>query len=149
MKILAALLFTTAIFAAELKLGKPLTLTQPLTVSELTAKPEAWLDKTVQVKGKVSEVCQMMGCWMVIADPGTTKTIRIKVNDGEIVFPKDAAGRTAIAEGKLVKLTLTKEQAIAQARHEAEEQGRKFDPTTVKGPSISYQIQGSGAVLLD
>ncbi len=149
MRILAALLFTTALFAAELKLGKPLTLAQPMTVSELTAKPGDWVDKTVQVKGKVTEVCQMMGCWMAIADPGTAKIIRIKVNDGEIVFPKDAAGRMAIAEGKLAKITLTKKQAVAQAKHEAEEQGRKFDRASVRGPSISYQIQGTGAILLD
>ncbi len=71
------------------------------------------------------------------------------MDDGDIVFPKDSAGKTAIAEGKLVKISLTKEQSIAQARHEAEEQGRKFNPDSVKGPSVLYQIQGAGAVLVD
>jgi hypothetical protein len=145
----AASLFASLMFAGQLKLGKPLELSAPISVSEVTAKPDLYVDKTVQVKGKVTEVCQMMGCWMAIADPATNKSIRIKVNDGEIEFPKDAAGKTAIAEGKLVKISLTKEQAIAQAKHEAEEQGRTFDPKSVKGPSVSYQIQGSGAVLLD
>jgi 2-keto-4-pentenoate hydratase len=149
MKLAAALLLTGALFAAEVKLGKPLELKEPVPISELTASPDAYLDKTVQVKGKVTEVCQMMGCWMALADPATGKSIRIKVEDGEIVFPKDAPGKTAIAEGKLVKLSLTRDQAIAQARHEAEEQGRKFDPKSVKGPSVTYQIQGRGAVLMD
>jgi hypothetical protein len=149
MRLLAALLVTGTLLAAEVKLGKPLELKEPVSIAEVTAKPETYVDKTVQVKGKVTEVCQMMGCWMAIADSASNKSIRVKVNDGEIVFPKDAAGKTAIAEGKLVKLSLTREQAIAQAKHEAEEQGRKFDPKSVKGPSVTYQIQGTGAVLLD
>jgi len=37
----------------------------------------------------------------------------------------------------------------ARAKHKAEEQGRKFDPASVKGGAAIYQIQGSGAVILD
>jgi hypothetical protein len=75
--------------------------------------------------------------------------IRIKVNDGDIVFPKDSVGKLAIAEGKLTKLELSREQAAAKARHEAEEQGRKFNPSSVKSGVVIYQIEGAGAVLLD
>jgi len=149
MRLLAALLLTGAVFAAEVKLGKPLQLKEPVSIADVLAKPDAYVDKTVQVKGKVTEVCRMMGCWMAIADPATNKSIRIKVEDGEIVFPKDAPGKTAIAEGTLVKLSMTKDQAMAQARHEAEEQGGKFDPNSVKGASVTYQIKGIGVVLID
>ncbi|MCC6394115.1 MAG: DUF4920 domain-containing protein [Bryobacterales bacterium] len=142
-------LFAFCLTAAEVKLGKPLTLASPLPVSKLLAEPEPYVGKTVQVKGKVTEVCQMAGCWTNLVDPGTNVMIRVKVNDGEIVFPKDAVGKTAIAEGVLKKFTLTHEQALARARHEAEEQGRKFNPASVKGGATIYQIQGSGAVLLD
>ena len=41
----------------------------------------------------------MMGCWMMLHD-GAGSAVRIKVNDGEIVFPKDSPGREAIAEGR-------------------------------------------------
>jgi hypothetical protein len=84
---------------------------------------------------------------MQLADAASGKGIRIKVNDGEIVFPKDAIGKMAIAEGKLSKMELTKDQATAEAKHEAEEQGRKFDPKKVKGGSVTYQIDGTGAVI--
>jgi hypothetical protein len=43
---------------------------------------------------------------------------------------------------------LSKEEAIAKAKEEAEEKGVKFDPASVKGPMTVYQIQGSGAVIL-
>jgi hypothetical protein len=54
----------------------------------------------------------------------------------------------AVAEGTLAKIEMTKEQALAQAKHEAEENHKKFDPASVKGPVTIYQIQGTGAVIL-
>ena len=67
-----------------------------------------------------------MGCWMTIVDPVGERTIRVKVNDGEIVFPKAAVGKLAIVEGKLTRLELTHEQATA-----------------------IYMIEGAGAVIRD
>lgn len=125
--------------------GKGLTLSQPTPVSTILASPEQYVGKTVQVRGKVTEVCTMMGCWMQVVDQ--KDGMRIKVNDGEIVFPRTAVGQTATAEGVLKKLVLNKEQAVARARHEAEEQGRKFDPASVKGGLVIYQVQGTGAVV--
>ena len=90
-----------------------------------------------------------MGCWMTIVDPVGERTIRVKVNDGDIVFPKSAVGKLAIVEGKLTRLELTREQATAQARHEAEEQGRKFDPKSIKKGVTIYMIEGAGALIRD
>ncbi|MGJ5813554.1 DUF4920 domain-containing protein [Paludibaculum fermentans] len=148
MKYLVSLLIAAALcFAAESKLGKPLTLTTQTAIADINAKPAEFVGKTVQVKGKISEVCQSMGCWMQLVDPATKAAVKIKVKDGEIVFPKDSVGKIAVAEGKLSKIEMTKEQAIAQAKHEAEENKKKFDPASVKGPVTIYQIQGTGAVI--
>lgn len=135
--------------AAELKLGKPLTVKEPVSVEKIYAEPERFLGKTVAVKGKITEVCQMMGCWMNLVDVSSGKMIRIKVNDGEIEFPKNGAGKIAIAEGTLMKIELSKERAIAEGKHEADEMGRKFDPAAIRGPLTRYQIKGSGVVVLD
>lgn len=135
--------------AAPKDLGKPLTLKETLTIAKVLGAPDDYAGKTVQVKGKITEVCTMMGCWMNLVEPATSKAIRIKVNDGEIVFPKEAIGKFALAEGTFKKIQLTRDQAVARARHEAEETGRKFDPAQVKGPMTIYQIQGTGARLLD
>lgn len=137
----------TTLGAADVKLGKPLKLTQTSSVTDLLSKPDPVVGKTVQVKGKVTEVCQMMGCWMALADPDSGKSLRIKVNDGVIVIPKESVGKMAVAEGTFSKIELTKEQAIGRAKHEAEEQGRKFDPSTITSGQTIYQIQGSGIVI--
>ncbi len=136
-------------FAAAVNLGKPLTLKEQVSVQKLVASPEQYLGKTVQVKGKVADVCQMMGCWMELVEQGTGAHVRIKVEEGVIVFPKDSVGKTAIAEGVFSKVSMTREEAVEQARHEAEANKRKFDPASIKGPVTIYQVQGTGAVVSD
>jgi len=146
-----ALVFSclTVSLLAETKLGKPLTLGKSVTVAQLMGDPAASIGKTVQVTGRITEVCEMAGCWLNLVEPQSTKHVRFKVNDGEIVIPKQSVGKTAIAEGKLMKFDLTREQTIARARHEAEEQGRKFNPNAIKSGSTVYQIQGDGVVIVD
>jgi len=147
--LLLSLLISALCFAGDMKLGKPLTLDKPMTITEAMAKADTLAGKTVQVKGKVTEVCQNAGCWMALVDPASNAAIRIKVNDGDIVFPKESVGKMALAEGTLVRFVLTKEQAIARAKHEAEEQGRKFDASKITSGTTIYQIQGTGAVILN
>ncbi len=132
--------------AADLRLGKPLQVDHPISIAALLEKPADYTGKTVQVKGKITEVCQMAGCWMNLTDGD--KMVRIKVKDGDIEFPKDSAGKMAIAEGTFTKIEMTKEQAIAQAKHEAEEAGKKFNAAAVTSGKTIYQITGSGAVIL-
>ncbi len=104
----AALCVFTAF--AEQKLGKPLNNSEALSLASLMASPDQYVSKTVQVKGKVTEVCQAMGCWMNLTDDDG-HLLRIKVEDGDIVFPKDSIGKMAIAEGKLEKQEMSRERS--------------------------------------
>lgn len=141
------LLLLGASFVMGGPLGKPLELKKQTPIADLQKKPADYVGKTVQVRGKVAEVCEKMGCWMNLVDPASNARVRIKVKDGEIVFPKEAIGKMAVAEGKFVKIELTREQALEQAKHEAEENKKPFDPSKITGPVTIYQIQGSGAVI--
>lgn len=134
--------------AGDQKLGQPLTLTEAMPVGSLLAKPDPWVGKTVQVKGKITEVCQMMGCWMNLSDD-EGHLLRIDVEEGVVILPKDSAGKMAIAEGKLEKHTLTRDQLRAEAEHEAKDAGRNFDPSTIKAGKVIYGIAGKSAVILD
>ena len=133
---------------AETRLGQPMTIRQPLSVDQVVTSADSAVGKTIQVKGRVTEVCQMAGCWMQLAGTGSN-AVRIKVNDDDIVFPQSAVGKTAIAEGKLQKIELTREQAVARAKHEADERGIKFSPASVKAGVTFYQIEGTGALVLE
>jgi hypothetical protein len=144
--LLTALSAVALLAAADLKLGKPLASQDPISLATLLSHGDSYAGKTVQVKGKIAAVCQEMGCWLDLVNDAGQK-IRIQVNDGEIAFPKDAAGKTAVAEGKFNKIVLTREEAIAKAKEDAQESGRKFDPASIKSGTTFYQIQGTGAVI--
>jgi len=147
MRTLLLLSLSVAALCAAEKFGKGLTLKDATPVATLLGTPDDYVGKVVQVKGKVAEVCQMMGCWLQIQDGD--KAIRFKVKDGEIMFPKNSGGKSAVAEGVLKKIELNQQQAVAYAKHEAEERGQKFDASKIKSGMTMYQIQGTGAVLLD
>ena len=145
MSLLALVLIVSA-FAADLKIGAPLTKQPVVSIADLAAKPDAYVGKSFQVKGKITEVCQVMGCWVMLTD-GKGSMMRVQMEEGKVAFPKDAAGRTAVAEGKLAKYDLTKEEAVAMAKHAAEDAGRPFNADAVKAPFVYYQIEGVGAVI--
>lgn len=132
----------------ELVLGQELQLTQTTKVSEINAQPEKYLGKRVQIKGMIINVCAARGCWMDIASDAPFQKIQVKVVDGEIVFPMEAKGRNAQVEGIVEKLELSHEQALEWAKHKAMEQGEKFDPAQITGPTTIYRIKGLGAVIM-
>ena len=127
--------------------GEPLSDNDPVKLSALLASPDDYVGQTIKVKGKVTDVCEMMGCWMIIAGDDESESIRFKVEDGVIVIPTEAKGKKAVAEGTFAKIEMTKEEAIEKAKHHAEEKGMEFDPSKVKGPTVTYQLNGTGAVI--
>ncbi len=132
-------------FAQTEKLGKEISLSEKTKISEITANPEEFLGKTVLVEGEVLEVCPAAGCWMELKSDDGVGKIKIKVRDGDIVFPAAAKGKKAVVEGTVYKIELTKEEALEYYKHLAEEAGKEFDPATVTGAVTIYQIKGLGA----
>jgi hypothetical protein len=141
----ATFLLTVPALAANY--GKDLSAVQPVKLSELIASPDKYVGKVVKVEGLVTDVCAKRGCWMTLAGDKEFQTIRIKVDDGVIVFPMEAKGKKAVAEGTFTKIDLSKEQALEYQKHQAEEQKRPFDPKSVTGGMTVYQVKGVGAVI--
>ncbi len=131
---------------AQVKLGKELTLNEKTKISGILSNPTDYIGKKVLVEGEVLAVCKMAGCWMEVTDENGKK-IRVKVKDGEIVFPEEAIGKTAVVEGEVYKIELDEEQAKNYLEHMAEDAGEEFDESSVKGPMTLYQIKGFGAVI--
>lgn len=153
MKKILNVLFLTVIFIHTSfagdgnKYGKKLTLNEKTKVSSILENPKDYVGKKVLVEGTVVGVCEKRGCWIELASDKPYQKIKVKVNDGEIVFPLEEKGKTATVEGEVYEIKLTKEQALERAKHEAEEHGEKFDPTSVKESETYYQIKGIGAVI--
>ena len=127
------------------KYGSEITLKEKTAISDILNNPEDYLDKKVLVEGEVLDVCPKMGCWMEIKSDAEGEKIKVKVKDGEIIFPVEAKGHNALVEGKVYKIELSKDDAISYYEHEAEELGKEFDPSTITGEVTIYQIKGLGA----
>jgi hypothetical protein len=103
------------------KYGDGVNLDQAVAVEALLGSPDDYLGKTVRVDGVITGVCKKRGCWMQVTDPETGNGVRIKVDDGVIVFPYEAMGKKASAEGVFEAITLTPEQVQARAEQQAAE----------------------------
>lgn len=124
--------------------GSALALEETIGIGTILAAPASYEGQTVRIEGTVAEVCPMRGCWIDV-EGGAGEKIRVKVKDGEIVFPLSAKGHAAVVEGQVEKVELTQKQAIGWLSHEAEERGVPFDSTTVTGPMTIWRIKGAGA----
>lgn len=145
--IISLFLFASVSSATEIHLGEPLTLTEVTAVSEINKNPDMYRGKRVLVEGLVVEVCSSRGCWMNIASDVPFQKIKIKVVDGQIVFPLEVKGRLARVEGIAEEMKLSKSEAIELGEHQAEERGVSFDPESVTGPVNYFRIRGLGAVI--
>ena len=142
----AALLVATPLLAGEAKTyGKPLTVKETTKVSDILARPEQYQGKRVKVEGAVVDVCKMRGCWIRIAGDKDFESIQFKVDDGVIVFPVTARGKTALVEGVVSVATQSVEEQRTHGEHMAKEQGTKFDPKSVTGPKTVVLLKGEGA----
>ena len=134
----------------EGKYGTEISIMENEEISTLLNMPNTYLGKDVLVSGTITEVCPMRGCWIDVKDVNTDSHIRIKVTDGQIVFPLSAKGKYVDVQGKFTKLNFTEEQAINWKIHLAEEQGVMLNYEDVKitpDDLVEYRINGKGATI--
>jgi hypothetical protein len=129
--------------------GERPTLSDTTLVSAILANPEPYVGQRVLVTGTVVEVCEKRGCWLQLAGDQESQTLRVKVEDGVIIFPLTARGHAAVVEGTVEKIVMSADEAREAARHHAEEQGLPFDSTATFEPTTTYQLRGLGAIIAD
>jgi hypothetical protein len=86
----------SATASALLKLGAPIRNTTVVPLTSIAKDTQKYARTTVKTEGKVTSVCQAMGCWMEIIDTNSEAHIRMS---GHSFIPKNAAGRRAVVEG--------------------------------------------------
>ena len=135
----------------ETRLGTGVTLKDSTPIKSILEQPATYVGKTIRIDGVATAVCAHMGCWMAVAaegleGPGASggpggngpaPTIRLKVDDGVIVFPVSAKGRKVSAEGVFEALG-----GAGDSRDAAQEHAT-HDPKA----SQSYQLKATGAII--
>lgn len=142
--------------------GDGVTLEQAVAIDALLEHPQDYVGTKIRVDGVITGVCKKRGCWMQVTDPDSGNGVRIKVEDGVIVFPYTAMGHEASAEGVFEAIELTPEQLEARAAashdHEPGEDCDRSEPARGGGGEglscqipaqdrYVYLIRGTGAVI--
>ena len=128
--------------AADTKVGDGVSLEQATKIEAILANPAGFAGKTVRIDGVATAVCAHMGCWMAVApaDNPSGPTIRLKVDDGVIVFPVTAKGKRVSAQG--VYEAVGGPGTKADARDAAGEHAH-IDPKA----SMEYHLKATGAIV--
>lgn len=134
-------------YSGSNKYGKEITVKAKTKIADILSQPKKFHGKRVLVEGQVVDVCTNQGCWIMISETKDSEPIRFKVDDGVIVFPVDEKGGNVRAQGVVHAKEYSKEELIEQGKHHAEESGKTFDPSTVKGSKMVVILKGEGAVI--
>lgn len=95
--------------------GDGVSIAEAIPIPTLLSQADEYIGKKVRVDGVITGVCAKRGCWMQVTDPDTGQGVRVKVEDGVIVFPYESMGHRAAAEGVFEAIKLTPEQIAARA----------------------------------
>lgn len=133
--VLALSTFAAAVQAGDARpYGKPLPEGASTPISQAVDAFDAHAGKPARFSGRIAQVCQAKGCWMMLEDDG--RTARVMFGDHAFEIPKDSVGRAEV-HGVLSRRQLTP----AQIKH-LEEDSRGLPVS-----SVEYRILADGLVL--
>ncbi len=81
----------------------------PMNIADAAGKVESLNGKPQAYSGRITEVCQEMGCWMVLAGEDG-KFARVAMHDHSFGIPKDSTGE-ALVYGTLTEKEVSKKEA--------------------------------------
>ena len=112
-------------------------------VIQLAALTTAMKDETkkdLKIRGKVEEVCQEKGCWMMMK-LGNGEQMRITFKDYKFFVPKDLAGKEVVIDGYAYLDTTS----VEQLQHYAKDGGKsdaEIAAIVSPKPAISFEAKG-------
>lgn len=102
-----------------------------VSLEEIAADGDRFVDETVRVVTRVAQVCQKKGCFF-IAQQGTS-FVRVSFKDYEFFVPTDISGKRVTLVGEVIVRDVTPDEAA----HYAEDLG---SPESTIGPGKVYEI---------
>ncbi|MCA9690013.1 MAG: DUF4920 domain-containing protein [Nannocystaceae bacterium] len=116
--------------------GAAFVLAESRPLASVLAEADKLGEDAVQVTGEIDQVCQKMGCWMVVRDGD--KTARILMKDHSFTVPTESKGKPVVVEGTIAARTFNE----AQVKHLEKDAGG--DPAAVSGEREEFVLTASG-----
>ncbi|CAN5726179.1 hypothetical protein BH11BAC3_BH11BAC3_33490 [soil metagenome] len=100
-------------------------------------------DMAIKVKGKVTEVCKMEGCWLKMET--ANGPMMIKMKDHSFMVPLAMNGKTIVAEGT----ANYKETSVEMQQHYAKDAGKsETEIAAITTPKKEIIMEATGIVVL-
>ena len=127
--------------------GAAIDAANAIAYDELIPKMTATDSLAVKVSGKVGEVCQKKGCWMMlVSDQPGQPEMRVTFKDYAFFMPKDLTGKRVVLDGyAYVDVT-----PVDVLRHYAEDAGKsKEEIEKITEPKREVAYEAFGVVIVD
>ncbi len=115
--LVAVALFAVAPAQAERLFGSAMPEGNALPLAQALTDPASFGEPARKFSGRVTEVCQKKGCWLMLEDDG--RAARVMIQDHGFAIPVDASGQATVY-GVLGSKDLSPDAAL----HLAEDAGR-------------------------
>ena len=97
-----------------------------------------------KLKAKVTDVCQMKGCWMKL-DIGNEKEIMVNFKDYSFFVPKNIIGKKVVVSGEAFKRNIS----VDELKHYARDRGENESAISlIVEPKEIYSLTAKGVILL-
>ena len=125
---------------SEKSFGKDINAEGAISMDELNAQLAQNDSVTAKVRTVPTEVCQKMGCWMIVQLPNGEK-MRVKFKDHAFFVPKDLSGTEVVIEGVAFKEVET----VEDLQHYAEDAGKSEEEIAkITEPKEVYSFRADG-----
>lgn len=101
-------------------------------------------EQTVKLEGEIQACCQAKGCWMTLK-LDDENDMRVTFRDYGFFVPKDAAGKTAVVEGRVFYDTTS----VETLRHFAVDGGMTEEEAEKKytEPKVELSFEATGVII--
>jgi len=121
--------------------GETITLAEVVTAADLFKDPSTYMGEPHVFEGRVADVCQKAGCWMVISHQD--KTMRVRMKGHDFAVAKDGTGSLAQIQGEVVSIELN-EADVEHFRGESEKPEVMPEDKVEEGTKVIYELLASG-----
>jgi hypothetical protein len=84
--------------------------TPQVALAELMKSPETHAGTPIRTGGVIRRVCQRMGCWMELHEPGLAGALRVPMAGHAFFLPQSVQGKRAEVQGTLEIAKLSEER---------------------------------------
>ncbi|MGD1889650.1 MAG: DUF4920 domain-containing protein [Cyclobacteriaceae bacterium] len=120
--------------------GEKITDDSAISTTELMDELAEEGSMQTKVKGEVTDVCQVKGCWMTL-NVDENQEIMVRFKDYGFFVPKDITGQTVVVAGQAVIDTVS----VEDQRHLAEDAGmpeEEINKITEPKPQLFFVADG-------